>query len=215
MVADIGDFIDSEERLREVYEQPSRGALTKVIDHVDRHCRDFIARSPFLCIGTTGADGIGDVSPRGDAPGFVQVLDDKHLAIPDRPGNNRLDTLTNIVRRGEVGLLFFIPGFEDTLRVNGSARLTTDAALLQRFVVRDRTPRAVVLVQVRQAYTHCAKSIKRAELWNPERHADRRTFPSLGEMLRDHLAITAQMPQTYDVATIDAHVEKDARERLY
>src|SRR5262245_56504635 len=130
-------FLESEADLRTVYSEPKAGTVAKDIGHIDAHCRSFIALSPFVCIGTTSADGAGDVSPRGGEPGFVQVLDDKHLALPDRPGNNRLDTLKNIVAHPGVGLMFMVPGFQDILRVNGTAKISRDPALLhlERFVV--------------------------------------------------------------------------------
>ncbi len=209
MAETFSGFIETRAQLRAIYDQPSNGAVAKEIGRIDAHCRRFIEMSPFLCMGTTGEDGAGDVSPRGDAPGFVQVVDEGHLAIPDRPGNNRLDSLTNILARPDVGLLFFIPGFEDMLRVNGTARISVDRALMQRFIVRDKLPRAVILVAVREAQLHCTKAIKRAELWNPSLFAERRTFPSAGQILRDHIQSEAQ------VAAIDAFVQKDARENLY
>jgi uncharacterized protein len=204
-----GFLIDTPAALRELYELPSRGAVAKEIDRIDAHSRRFIALSPFVCVGTMSTDGHADVSPRGGEPGFVHVLDDGRLAIPDRPGNNRLDSMTNMLANPSVGLLFFIPGFEDMLRVNGTARITTDPALMQHFVVDGRAPRSVILVEVREAQLHCAKAIKRAGLWNPDGFIDRRSFPTAGQILKDHLAIETP------VEAIDAFVEKDARERLY
>lgn len=202
-------FIDSVDALRQVYELPSKGAAAKEISHIHTHFRRYIELSPFVCMSTMSADGRADVSPRGGEAGFVHVLDPAHLAIPDRPGNNRLDSLINIIASPSVGLLFIIPGFEDMLRVNGTARITTDAALMARFTVGGRPPRSVILIDVREAQTHCAKAIKRAGLWNPGTFADRRSFPTMGQILKDVLATDTP------VETIDAFVEKDARERLY
>jgi uncharacterized protein len=202
-------FIGSVEVLRQVYDQPTKGAAAKEIGHLHAHFCRFIERSPFVCISTMSADGRADVSPRGGEAGFVHVLDSAQLAIPDRPGNNRLDSLVNIIANPSVGLLFFIPGFEDMLRVNGSARITTDAALMARFTTDGRAPRSVILIEVREAQTHCAKAIKRAGLWNPASLADRRSFPTTGQILKDVLAIDTP------VEAIDAFVDKDARERLY
>jgi uncharacterized protein len=202
-------FVDSVDALRQLYELPVKGAVAKEISHIHPHFARFIALSPFVCISTMSADGRADVSPRGGEPGFVHVLDQTHLAIPDRPGNNRLDSLINILANPSVGLLFFIAGFEDMLRVNGSARIATDAALMARFAVDGRPPRSVILIEVKEAQTHCAKAIKRAGLWNPATFADRRSFPTPGQVLKDVLAIETP------VEAIDAYVEKDARERLY
>jgi uncharacterized protein len=195
--------------LRAIYKRPSSGAAAKTLVRIDKHIQKFIELSPFLCLGTTGTDGLGDVTPRGGEPGFVHVLDATHLAIPDRPGNNRLDNLTNILHRPAVGLLFFIPGFEDTLRVNGIAQLTTDAILMQRFIANDKLPLSVIVIEVKEAYLHCGKAIRRAGLWNAEAQIDRRMYPTAGQIMRDQLALET------DVAVIDAVFDKDARERLY
>ena len=202
-------FIGSVEALRQIYDAPTKGAVAKEIGRLHAHFRRFIERSPFVCISTMSADGRADVSPRGGEAGFTHVLDATHIAIPDRPGNNRLDSLVNIVANPSVGMLFFIPGFEDMLRVNGNARITTDPALMARFVANGRPPASVILVEVNEAQTHCAKAIKRAGLWNPETFADRRSFPTMGQILKDVLATDTP------VEAIDAYVEKDARERLY
>jgi PPOX class probable FMN-dependent enzyme len=202
-------FIDNVEALRQLYAQPAKGAAAKEIGHLHAHFSNFIERSPFVCISSMSADGRADVSPRGGEAGFVHVLDPTHLAIPDRPGNNRLDSLVNIIANPSVGLLFFVPGFEDMLRVNGTARITTDPALMARFVANGRLPASVILIEVNEAQTHCAKAIRRAGLWNPATFADRRSFPTTGQILKDVLAVETP------VEAIDAMVEKDARERLY
>ncbi|HEV7689203.1 MAG TPA: pyridoxamine 5'-phosphate oxidase family protein [Hyphomonadaceae bacterium] len=195
--------------LRGVYKLPKAGAVGKDMARIDGHFAHFISLSPFLCMGTSGLDGAGDVSPRGGEPGFVHVIDEKTLAMPDRPGNNRLDSLTNITGNPGVGLLFFIPGFEDTLRVNGFARLTTDPGLMQRFTQDGKLPRSVMLIEVAEAYLHCAKAIIRSGLWNPERHVDRNTFPTAGEIYRDQLKLEME------AATIDTALEKEAKDNLY
>ena len=209
MTVTVSGFIGTVDALRRAYERPSKGAAAKEIGQLHAHFCRFIEKSPFVCISTMSAEGHADVSPRGGEAGFVQVLDPTHLAIPDRPGNNRLDSLVNIIANPSVGMLFFIPGFEDMLRVNGTARITTDPKLMTRFVTNGRPPASVILVEVNEAQTHCAKAIKRAGLWNPETFADRRSFPSMGQILKDVLATDTQ------VEAIDAYVEKDARERLY
>jgi len=160
--------LKSEADLRTVYKQPGGGAVGKDIAQIDAHFAHFISLSPFLCIGTVGENGLCDVSPRGGEPGFVAVIDAHTLAMPDRPGNNRLDSLGNITSNPGVGLLFFIPGFEDALRVNGLARATTDHELMRRFTADGKPPRSVMLIDVKEAYLHCAKAIKRAGLWTRE-----------------------------------------------
>lgn len=178
--------------LRGVYKQPSDRAVAKDVGHLDRHCRRFIEMSPFLCLGTMGPEGLGDVTPRGGEAGFVHVLDDHHLVMPDRPGNNRLDSLTNLVRSPGVGLLFFIPGFEDLLRVNGLGRITTDPDLMGRFVAHGKPPRSVLVVEVREAYLHCPKAIRRARLWERETWPDRASYPTAGQVYREQLSLEAE-----------------------
>ena len=201
--------LNTEADLRTVYKQPGGGAVGKDIAQIDAHFAHFISLSPFLCIGTMGENGLCDVSPRGGEPGFVHVLDTKTLAMPDRPGNNRLDSLGNITLNPGVGLLFFVPGFEDTLRVNGVARLTIEVQLMARFTADGKPPRSVVLIDVKEAYLHCVKAIKRAGLWTPDAQVDRATFPTAGQVYRDQLKL--EIPGE----AIDASLEQDARENLY
>ena len=201
--------LDTEADLRTVYKQPGGGAVGKDIAQIDAHFAHFISLSPFLCIGTAGENGLCDVSPRGGEPGFVHVIDARTLAMPDRPGNNRLDSLGNITRNPGVGLLFFVPGFEDTLRVNGVARLTTDTELMARFTTDGKPPRSVVLIDVKEAYLHCVKAIKRAGLWTQEAQVDRATFPTAGQVYRDQLKL--EIPGE----VIDASLDQDARDNLY
>ena len=149
----------------------------------DAHCRNFLAHSPFAVIGSTRPGRGTDVSPRGDAPGFARVLDDRTIAIPDRPGNNRLDTMSNIVADADVGLLFFIPGIDETLRINGMARLSREPELLAAAAINGREPRLIILVTVREAFLHCGKALKRSRLWQDDYRVDKRSFPSLGRMI--------------------------------
>ena len=179
--------IDSTAALRALYGQPGERAVAKEQARLDEHTRAFIAHSPFLVLGTAGADGRCDVSPKGDAPGFVHVLDDQHLAIPDRLGNNRLDGLRNVVENPHVGLIFFIPGREDTLRVNGRATISREAALLERLAVNGKPPQTVLVVEVEQAFMHCTRAFKRAGLWNHERWPDASAVPSMQRMIWDLL----------------------------
>ena len=201
--------LTTEADLRTVYKQPGGGAVGKDIAQIDAHFAHFISLSPFLCIGTMGENGLCDVSPRGGEPGFVHVMDARTLAMPDRPGNNRLDSLGNITRNPGVGLLFFVPGFEDTLRVNGVARVTTDAELMVRFASDGKPPRSVMLIDVKEAYLHCVKAIKRAGLWTQETNVDRATFPTAGQVYRDQLKL--EIPGE----AIDASLAQDARDNLY
>lgn len=177
--------IETITRLREIYAQPKGRSVTKQLDHLERHCRTFIALAPFLVMGSQGEDGLVDVSPRGEAPGFVHVLDDHTVAVPDRPGNNRLDSMTNILANPAVGLIFMIPGVDETLRINGHAEIHDDAELLKRFAVDGKQPRAVILVRVAEAYLHCAKALMRARLWAPEARVERVALPTMSEMIRD------------------------------
>lgn len=143
---------------------------------------------PFVAIGSQDGEGNADVTPKGDAPGFVRVLDDTTLAIPDRPGNNRLDTFSNVIRNPWVGLLFMIPGMNETLRVNGRARITTDVTLCEELAFNGRPAQAVMIVQVREVFLHCAKACARSALWKPETWPDRSEMPSLIEMINDQMS---------------------------
>ena len=175
--------LSDETTLRGLYQPPTELAILKQLDRLDGHCRNFIARSPFCVIGSTRSGRGTDVSPRGDAPGFAQVLDDGTIVIPDRPGNNRLDTMSNILTEAEVGLLFFIPGIDETLRVNGTARLSRQSELLAAAAVGGREPRLVIVVTVREAFLHCGKALKRARLWEEDYRVDKKSLPSLGRMI--------------------------------
>lgn len=171
--------------LRALYGAPLERSLKKQLDRLDHHCRGFIAHSPFALLSSTGPDGLGDVTPRGDGPGFVQVIDEQTLLLPDRPGNNRIDNLINLATNPGVGLLFLVPGWDETLRVNGTAEIRDDQELLQRCAVQGRAPRTVLLVNVKQAYLHCAKALMRSRLWDPANRVPRSVLPSFGEMLQD------------------------------
>ena len=181
------DTIENPERLREVYGAPSERSLKKQLSRFDKHCRAFIARSPFLVIASSDPSGRCDASPKGDAPGFVEVLDDETLLIPDRLGNNRVDTIRNVLERPGVGLIFFVPGLNETLRVNGRARIITDAASLEPLAVNGKVPRSGILVSADEIYFHCGKALIRSDLWNPEKQLRRSEFPSLGHILADQI----------------------------
>ena len=200
-------LVTSEQELRELYGFPGERAVAKEHPTLDEPCRAFIAHAPFLVMGTAGADGRCDVSPKGDAPGFVHVLDDHHLAIPDRLGNNRLDGMRNVVENGHVGLIFLIPGREDTLRVNGRARVVRDEALLERLAVAGKRPVTALVVEVEQVFLHCARAFKRAGLWQPERWPDASAVPSMQRVIWDLLPVkpAGQTVEQY---------ERDSQERL-
>lgn len=181
--------IDTLESLRNLYAQPQPRAVRKEIPTLDRHCRDFVALSPFLILSTSDHDHNLDASPRGGDPGFVKVTDDGHLLIPDAPGNNRLDSFENIVATGKVGLLFLIPGFDETLRVNGNAVLSTDADDIALCTTEKRAPKTIVRVSVTAAYLHCAKAFLRSKLWHELARVDRSLLPSAGRMISDQTGL--------------------------
>ena len=182
--------IASETELRARYRTPSERARRKVLNRLDAHCQRFIALSPFLVIGTTGSDGHGDVSPRGGEPGFVRVDDSNTLVLPDSSGNNRLDSLGNLVSNPEVACIFLVPGVDETLRINGTAAVSDDPALCKSFDLRGRHPTSVAIISVREAYLHCAKALMRSRLWDPEAKVDRAALPSMGQMLKDQIGLS-------------------------
>jgi uncharacterized protein len=179
--------VTSEGDLRALHAPPSERALRKQLDHLDPHCRRFIGLSPFVVMATAGADGHMDATPRGGDPGFVSVADERTLLLPDRPGNNRLDSLTNLTERPEIGLLFMIPGVDETLRVNGAVELCTEAEVVEPFRVGRRAPAVVLRITVREAYLHCAKALMRSRLWDPDVQIERGELPTMGAMLRDQI----------------------------
>ena len=185
----------------------------KEIDHVDENYAALIAASPFFVLATVGPEGL-DCSPRGDLPGFVTVRDAKTLLIPDRKGNNRLDSLKNILSDDRIGMLFLIPGYGETLRVNGRAELSCDPGLCARFEMAGKLPASVMIVHVEAVYFQCSRAVVRAELWNPERQVDKRTLPSPGTILRDITARNAAV-ETFDGAAYDAALPARVKATLY
>ena len=183
-------MIETLQALRSIYPAPKPRSLAKQLDHLDKHCKRFIENAPFLVLATVGKDGRVDASPRGGAPGFVRVVDDKTRQLPDALGHNRLDSFTNIVQTGKLALLFFVPGMDETLRVNGGARLSDDAELLRAFAHDRHPPRIVVEVSVEEAYLHCAKALMRSKLWSPDNRIDRGRFPSMGQMIKEQSGST-------------------------
>jgi PPOX class probable FMN-dependent enzyme len=201
-----------ETSLRRLFPAITSLAVQKCQTALDTHAREFIRRSPFLCLGTQDFAGKADVSPRGDPPGFVKILDDRTLAIPDRPGNNRLDSLTNILSNPNVGLLFVIPGFDDTLRVSGTARLVNDAQLLEGMRVNDRLPKLAIVVSVSEVFMHCAKAFRRSHLWDPAHFQDRSEMPSLSKIILDQ---TSGAPGDDEMEKIDAELEVEYGKTMY
>lgn len=205
--------IKGETALRGLFPPTHELAAKKCMATLDKHARDFIERSPFLCLGTQNADGKADVSPRGDPPGFVKVLDPHTLAIPDRPGNNRLDSLVNIVSNPSVGLLFIVPGFDDTLRVNGQAALVVDPELLDAMSVNGRSPKVAIVVTITSIFMHCAKAFRRSHLWDPDRFQDRSGMPSLMKIITDQTAETPASDE--ELTAMDQKLEESYRKTLY
>ena len=177
-------LVTSTQQLEQLYGEVFPPAIAKEIDHVNAHYRAFIEAAPFFALATSGPDGL-DCSPRGDPAGFVRVHDEKTLLIPDRRGNNRIDTLRNIIHDPRVALLFLIPGCGETIRVNGRATISTDPALTQSFVIDGKAPRTVIVVAVDRIYYQCAKAIVRSKLWDASRHVERKSLPSAGTILAD------------------------------
>lgn len=176
--------ISAEPDLREVIGPPKDGATAKIADRLNELTRQFIERSPFVCVATGKPDDGLDISPRGDPAGFVRILDDRTLLLPERPGNRIADTLTNLLADPRIALLFLIPGVGDTFRVNGRARIVDDPRLLGPSAVEGKVPRLGILISIEEAYTQCCKALIRSDLWNPERHIDRSELPSSGKILR-------------------------------
>ena len=179
--------VNSVEDLRTLYAEPKERSLRKQLDRLDVHCRRFIELAPLVVLASVDSVGRVDASPRGGDPGFVKVEDERTLLLPDRPGNNRLDSLANVVERPQVGLLFFLPGVDEMLRVNGQAEIRTDPDLLERFATNGRSPRTILAVHVDEAYLHCAKALMRSRLWDPDAQVERAGLPTMGEMLRDQI----------------------------
>ncbi|MFD0697042.1 pyridoxamine 5'-phosphate oxidase family protein [Paenibacillus sp. GCM10027628] len=205
-------LVNSEEELRDLFGYPGKLAGNKTILKLDDHCRNYIAKSPFLVIATSDSQGNCDASPRGDAPGFVKVLDDKHLVIPERPGNRKFDSLLNLLENPRIGLLFLIPGLGETLRINGRGCVIRDRAILEEMAVLGKVPIVGIGVEVEACYIHCAKALKRSGLWQPDTWLTDEHLPSIPHMLAAHI----QLP---DEVVTPEEVEKSLHEsytkRLY
>ena len=181
-------YVANIDDVRSLHPAAMTRATGKVLSALDKHCRAILSRSTFCIIGTQGPSGGGDVSPRGDPAGFVRVLDDRHILLPDRVGNNRFDSMANLFVNPAIAMLFLVPGMSETLRVNGVGRVTDDSELLAASAVQDRAPKIGILIEVREAFIHCAKSLNRAGLWDPTRYINRSELPSYGDILVDHVA---------------------------
>jgi hypothetical protein len=195
----ITEFITTEAELREILGHPSEMIANKVIPILDKHCKAFIAHSPYMLIASSDADGNMDVSPKGDPTGFVQVLDDKTLAIPDRLGNRRIDTLTNILQNDRVGLIFLIPDKSELLRVSGRARIARDLWLRETMTMKGKIPNVALIVTVESAMMHCSKSVIRSNLWKPDHWQDFSDIASLSQMLIDHSNLTCSVEELDDL----------------
>jgi uncharacterized protein len=202
IIEDIGE-------IREIYGYPMERTVKKQLPRLEKHSRAFIAMSPFIVMATCDAEGRCDASPKGDGPGFVHVLDDETLLIPDRLGNNRVDSISNILEHPRIGLIFFVPGIRETLRVNGRAQITTDPELLKATEANGKLPRSAILVTADEVYFHCGKAIIRSDLWNPEKHVARTDFPSLG------IVIAEQIGQQVEPKEAERMTEESYVTRLY
>jgi uncharacterized protein len=195
------------DELRELMGEPSALVCSKVNDRLNDLTRQFVEQSPFLCLATSAADGTCDVSPRGDPAGFVRILDERTLLLPDRPGNRLADSLRNVLENPHVALLFVIPGVSDTFRVNGRAEIVTDPQLLEPCVVEGKVPKLALRITIEQAFTHCSKAFLRAQLWDPEGYVDRGELPSPGEVMR---SLNPEVePETYDAERAERYARRE------
>lgn len=202
-------IISTEEELREIMGYPSELVARKTIDHIDDHCRSFIEKSPFITIATSDRSGNFDVSPKGDPAGFVKILNNKVLAIPDRPGNRKADTLRNIIQNPNIGLIFLIPGIKETLRVNGSAKIVTDSPVLELLSCQGKKPSLAIIVNVKEAFMHCAKCMIRSDLWRNVDDKKTRDVPSLARTLIDHAKLDV------DYQELEGMIKDDEKTNLY
>jgi len=210
MIQVFNDPIQTEEELRELIGESSVSVKNKVIPHLDGHCRDFISKSPFLLVSSSNREGECDVSPRGDAPGFVRVMDGDHLAIPERPGNRRADTMRNILENPNIGLIFIIPGLEETLRINGEACLFKDQQILESMAFRGKIPKLALGVKVKECYVHCAKAFKRSSLWDRSDWPRKEDLPYVPKMLADHIQLEGVTPEK-----VEKNLAEGYKTRLY
>jgi uncharacterized protein len=209
MQTTFSEIITTEEQLREILGYPSHVAANKAVTTLDEHCRSFIASSPFMLIASSDAEGNMDISPKGDPAGFVKVLDEKTLAIPDRPGNRRGDTFRNILQNPQVGLFFFIPGKQETFRVSGTAMIVRDQWLREQMPMRGKMPEFAIVVTVQEAFMHCAKCVIRSGIWQQEQWPELNGLPSLAQVMVDH----TKLPDS--VEKVQTLIDEGYRDRLY
>lgn len=200
--------ITSEDELRDLFGESSPVVKNKAIDRLDHHCIDFIAKSPLLFISTSDASGSCDVSPRGDAAGFVHVMDESYLVIPERPGNRRFDSLRNILSNPQVGLVFVIPGLKETLRINGSAVLVRDEEILDRLSVQGKRPWLGIGVKVEECYIHCAKSFMRSQVWDPDSWLAHEQLPNPSKIIADHVNQESVTEESVTQALQDSYTKR-------
>jgi len=203
------EVITTHDRLREIVGEPSHRVTDKVIDHVDDMCGRFIAASTFVLVATFGADGLLDLSPKGDPAGFVTVVDKKTLAVPDRLGNKRIDSFENLLVNPQVAMIFLIPGFSYTLRVSGLGQIVRDAALQEKLAVNGKEPQLILAVTVEEAFMHCAKSMARSNIWDPHNWPDTSNVPSLAEAMVAHGKLTDTDGEMQSI------VDRDFEQRMY
>jgi len=206
----FNDIVTTEQELREMLGVPAPRSVLKERSALDMHFRAFLAHSPFLLMATSGTDGTCDVSPKGDAPGFVLVLDDRRIVIPDRPGNKRFDGMKNLLANPHIGLIFFVPGREETLRINGRAWITRDPELLARCVAHDKTPPLAIGVEVEQCFLHCAKAFLRSKLWRHTEWPAPDALASMAQVLHDQIK-----PSGITVQQYECEMEERNRTQLY
>ena len=205
----LEDVIETREQLRSILKEPSDLVTRKTLSFLDKHCGIFISRSPFMLMSTCDANGNMDISPKGDPHGFVKILDKKTLVIPDRPGNNRADSMENILQNPKIGLIFLIPGKSETLRVSGTASIVRDAALRDSMAIKNRSPELLIVVNVEEVFFHCSKCVIRSRLWQEEHWPNLEGLPRLAETMVDAGKLELSESEMHEI------VEKDERERLY
>lgn len=204
------DLVESEAQLRALMGDPvAPPVVEKTLTSLDRHCRAFVGRSPFVLIASSDSDGRMDVSPKGDAPGFVQILDENTLAIPDRPGNQRFDTFRNLFQSPRVGLIFLIPGKRETLRIGGNAQVVRDQELLESMATKNKIPSLAIVVHVDEAFFHCSKCMIRSRLWQPDHWPSPDGLPTLAETMKDAASVPGP------VEALEGVIREDEEKRLY
>lgn len=207
---EFNDLVESEAQLRALMGDPvAPSVVEKTLTSLDRHCRAFVGRSPFVLIASSDSDGRMDVSPKGDAPGFVQILDENTLAIPDRPGNQRFDTFRNLLQSPRVGLIFLIPGKRETLRIGGNAQVVRDQELLESMAAKNKIPSLAIVVHVDEAFFHCSKCMIRSRLWQPDHWPSLEGLPTLAETMKDAASVPGP------VEALEGVIREDEEKRLY